>query len=145
VIFGWRRPAEYEDFLCFVVFDFCSSYWGYWFKFQKSICAIPPSNRPTQHLRDDASLLARWRGVSPRQGPEECEATGDYNTASKCPSSRSPHTLRRGRATKNLNDGMPEEMVGDRLDMSPEVLREHYYEQSEADKRKLQRQFLNGL
>jgi hypothetical protein len=38
---------------------------------------------------------------------------------------------------------MPEEMVGDRMDMSPEILREHYNEQSEADKRRLQRQFLD--
>jgi len=73
-----------------------------------------------------------------------CEATGDYNEASKCPDSRSPHALRRGRATKNLNDGMPEEMVSDRMDMSPEVLREHYNEQTSRDKRRLQREFLNG-
>jgi integrase len=74
---------------------------------------------------------------------ETCEATGDYNSASKCPLSRSPHALRRGRATKNLNDGMSEEMAGDRMDMSPEVLREHYNQQSEEDKRRLQREFLN--
>lgn len=73
---------------------------------------------------------------------EECEATGHYNSASKCPSSRSPHTLRRGAATQNLNDGMPEEMVGDRMDMTPEVLREHYNQQNEEDKRSLQRDFL---
>lgn len=76
---------------------------------------------------------------------EECEAVGQYNTASKCPSSRSPHALRRGSATKNLNDGMPEEMASDRMDMSPEVLREHYNAQTEEDKRELQRRFLNDL
>lgn len=75
----------------------------------------------------------------------ECEAVGQYNSASKCPSSRSPHALRRGAATKNLNDGMPEEMASDRMDMSPEVLREHYNAQTEKDKRELQRTFLDNL
>lgn len=76
---------------------------------------------------------------------DECEAVGQYNSASKCPSSRSPHALRRGAATKNLNDGMPEEMTSDRMDMSPEVLREHYNAQTEEDKRGLQRQFLDNI
>lgn len=76
---------------------------------------------------------------------DECEAVGQYNSASKCPSSRSPHALRRGAATKNLNDGMPEEMTSDRMDMSPEVLREHYNQQSQEDKRNLQRQFLDNI
>ncbi|ESP87734.1 site-specific recombinase XerD [Candidatus Halobonum tyrrellensis G22] len=74
----------------------------------------------------------------------ECEAVGDYNTASKCPSSRSPHTLRRGAATRNLNDGMPEEMASDRMDMTPDVLREHYNVQTEDDKRRLQREFFDS-
>lgn len=73
---------------------------------------------------------------------EECEAAGRYNFASQCPSSRSPHTLRRGRATKNSNNGMPEEMVCDRMDMSPEVFREHYRQSTEENKRALQREFL---
>jgi integrase len=74
---------------------------------------------------------------------DECEATGDYNTSMKCPSSRSPHALRRGRATTNANNGMPREMTCDRLDMSEETAEEHYLRQSEKDKRKLQREFLN--
>jgi integrase len=75
----------------------------------------------------------------------ECEAVGHYNTASKCPSSRSPHTLRRGAATKNLNDGMPEDMACDRMDVTPDVLRDHYNVQTEDDKRELQRRFLEDI
>lgn len=45
---------------------------------------------------------------------------------------------------KNPNDGMPEEMGSDRMDMSPEVLREHYNAQAEEDKRALQREFLEN-
>jgi len=74
----------------------------------------------------------------------DCEAAGRKNAASKCPSSRSPHTLRRGRATENANDGMPEEMVCDRMDMTPEVFREHYRQSTEADKRQLQREYLDS-
>jgi site-specific recombinase XerD len=73
----------------------------------------------------------------------ECDAANSYNAASKCPDSRSPHTLRRGRATENANDGMPEEMICDRMDMSPDVFREHYRQQTEDDKRALQRKFLD--
>jgi len=76
---------------------------------------------------------------------EECEAVGDYNNASKCPSSLSPHALRRGSVTRDLNNGMPEEMASDRADMSPEVLREHYNAQTEEDKRGLQREFLDNM
>lgn len=76
---------------------------------------------------------------------EECEAVGHYNTASKWPSSQSPPTLRFGEATKNLNDGMPEELASDRMDMTPEVLRDHYNAQTEEDKRSLQREFINDF
>jgi hypothetical protein len=37
---------------------------------------------------------------------------------------------------------MPADMTSDRMDMSPEVLEEHYNEQTEDDKRRLQRKFL---
>lgn len=76
--------------------------------------------------------------------PDSCVANGADDFPSKCPSARSPHALRRGRATENLNDRMRKAMVGDRMDMTPEVQREHYNEQTEEDKRRLQGQFLNG-
>jgi len=74
----------------------------------------------------------------------ECTAAARKNNASKCPPSRSPHTLRRGRATEASNNGMPEEMVCDRMDMTPEVFREHYRQSTEEDKRKLQREYLDS-
>jgi integrase len=76
---------------------------------------------------------------------DECEAVGQYNSASKCPSLHSPHALRRGSATRDLNDGMPEGIASDRLDKSPEVLQEHYNAQTEEDKRGLQREFLDNM
>ena len=87
-----------------------------------------------------------YRGEYPHDRDlDECAAVGEYNSASKCPSSHSPHALRRGSATRDLNDGMPEEMASGRLDMSPEVLREHYNAQTEEDKRGLQREFLANM
>jgi integrase len=99
-------------------------------------------------IRDHIYAMTRpcWRGEAcphdDEPDPPDCEAAGSMTGASKCPSSRSPHALRRGRATANLNDGMPPDMTSDRMDMSPEVLEEHYNEQTEDDKRRLQRQFL---
>lgn len=72
---------------------------------------------------------------------DECEAVGEYGSASNCPSSHSPHALIHGSVTRELNDGMPEEMASDWADMSPEVLRERYNARTEEDKRGLQREF----
>jgi len=41
--------------------------------------------------------------------------------------------------------GSAEEMASDRLDMSPEVLRERYDAQTEEDERGLRREFLDTI
>jgi site-specific recombinase XerD len=46
--------------------------------------------------------------------------------ASKCPSSRSPHRIRTGSITEQLNRGYDVEKVATRVNATPEVLREHY-------------------
>jgi len=63
---------------------------------------------------------------------ETCEAA-THDGASKCPSSRSPHDLRKARVTKFRNDGVPRAIVSDRLDSSEQVLDRHY---DRASKRK---------
>jgi len=62
----------------------------------------------------------------------ECEATY-YKQASQCPSSRSPHDFRKARVTKYRDDGIPRNVVSDRLDASEEILDKHY---DRASKRK---------
>ena len=57
--------------------------------------------------------------------PDTCEYL-DYSTASQCPSSRSPHQLRTGSITWQLNRGVPVEVVAERVNTSVRVLKRHY-------------------
>lgn len=75
---------------------------------------------------------------------DKCEATS-YNTASKCPSSVSPHAVRRGSTTHHLNRGVPKEIAADRLDVSTEVLDKHYDGRSERQKRGLRSDYVEDL
>lgn len=75
---------------------------------------------------------------------EECEALR-YNTASKCPTSVSPHALRRGAVTTHRNANVPKEVTGDRMDMTGDVLDKHYDKGTESAKRHRRREFLDGI
>lgn len=50
----------------------------------------------------------------------------ERNHSSKCPSSRSPHHLRTGSITWQLNKGLPVEVVSARVNASPRIIREFY-------------------
>ncbi|WP_224333511.1 tyrosine-type recombinase/integrase [Haloprofundus halobius] len=67
----------------------------------------------------------------------ECEAAQTNDRASKCPDSVSPHPIRRGRLTWQLNEGSFPQMISEMYDVSPEVLKKHYDERSHAEKRRL--------
>ncbi len=56
---------------------------------------------------------------------ESCDWV-DYSQASKCPSSRSPHQVRTGSITWQLNRGVPIEVVAERVNTSVRVLKRHY-------------------
>jgi site-specific recombinase XerD len=56
---------------------------------------------------------------------ETCEYV-DYSKASTCPSSRSPHQIRTGSITWQLNRGVPIEVVAERVNTSVRVLKRHY-------------------
>lgn len=57
--------------------------------------------------------------------PDTCDFL-TYSTVSKCPSSRSPHQVRTGSVTWQLNRGIPIEVVADRVNTSVRVLKRHY-------------------
>ncbi|MCU4975957.1 site-specific integrase [Halobacteria archaeon AArc-m2/3/4] len=74
--------------------------------------------------------------------PAECEAVQETAHASRCPSGRSPHGVRRGSITRHLRDGTPEEIVSDRMNVSGDILDQHYDRRTEREKMELRRQFI---
>ncbi|WP_233560815.1 MULTISPECIES: site-specific integrase [unclassified Haloarcula] len=62
-----------------------------------------------------------------------CEWT-ERNTASQCPSSRSPHQVRTGSITWQLNSGLSYEAVGERVNSDPDTLRRYYDKASDVEK-----------
>jgi site-specific recombinase XerD len=59
------------------------------------------------------------------QQRETCEFV-DYNHASKCPSSRSPHQIRTGSITWQLDSGLPPSVVAERVNSRTETIKKHY-------------------
>jgi integrase len=75
----------------------------------------------------------------------DCAAAADRTQASKCPSSHSPHALRRGAITYWLSNDVPETVVSDRGNVSPEILKKHYDQRSEEAKMEQRREYLNNI
>lgn len=74
--------------------------------------------------------------------PEECEATTS-SAASKCPSSRSPHAIRRGYITHQLASGVERSYISGRCDLSESVLETHYDARSAREKMEVRRRALD--
>jgi integrase len=66
--------------------------------------------------------------------PCECDAAIHLDQVSKCPSSVTPHLVRRGYITRLLEAGVSIEVVSDRCNVSPVVIDEHYDVRSEDEK-----------
>ncbi|QLH82795.1 tyrosine-type recombinase/integrase [Halosimplex pelagicum] len=75
--------------------------------------------------------------------PSDCEYT-NYAQVSECPSSLSPHTIRRGSITAHLREGTPGEVVSERMNVSADVLDKHYDERTEREKMRVRRDYLEG-
>jgi len=63
---------------------------------------------------------------------ETCDYTR-RNFSSKCPSSRSPHAVRTGSITWQLNQGLEIETVAQRVNARPETIRRHYDKASKRE------------
>jgi integrase len=73
--------------------------------------------------------------------PDTCEAV-EREYASKCPSARSPHDVRSGSITAHLRDDVPVEILGDRMNVSQDVLDVHYDRRTEREKMEQRRQYV---
>lgn len=70
----------------------------------------------------------------------------DYSQASKCPSARSPHPVRRGSITWQLNRGVPLEVVAKRVNASVRTIEEHYDQPTQREElEERRRQHLHRL
>jgi len=76
---------------------------------------------------------------------EDCEAAVRKKSASKCPSSRSPHPVRRAAITYHLNRDWPGEKISERANVSVDVLDEHYDSRTEGERAKTRKQYLDNL
>ncbi|WP_423999362.1 tyrosine-type recombinase/integrase [Haloarcula salina] len=65
--------------------------------------------------------------------PDECEAT-TYNTASKCPSSVSPHSIRKGRIMYLLDNDVSIEDVSDLVNSGYDTIKQYYDKRSKTEK-----------
>lgn len=67
------------------------------------------------------------------------------NNAYACEDSMSPKYIRKGSITHHLDQGWPIQLVADRADNSPEVIKEHYDMASDAEKAERRKQFMDML
>jgi len=75
---------------------------------------------------------------------DTCEANS-YNLACKCPSSLSPHPLRKRAITHSLNEQLPKDILTDRMDVSREILDKHYNKQSLEEQMEAPREHLKDI
>ncbi|ELZ87503.1 XerC/D-like integrase [Haloferax elongans ATCC BAA-1513] len=74
--------------------------------------------------------------------PSDCEAREKRQYASKCPSSKSPHAIRRGHITHYLSQDVQPEIISERSDVSLEILYQHYDARTAREKMEVRKQHL---
>jgi site-specific recombinase XerD len=76
---------------------------------------------------------------------DECEAADRADAASKCESSKSPHPVRRGYITHELESGVPEFVVSQRCNVSEEIIDIHYDNRNEEKKMSQRKELLDAV
>lgn len=75
--------------------------------------------------------------------PSECDAARDRQKAYECPSSLSPHAVRRGAITHWLAADVPAHHVGERCNTDPDVISKHYDRRDPIDRMRQRRRYLD--
>lgn len=75
---------------------------------------------------------------------EDCEGN-TFDGSSKCPSSISPHPLRRSAITYHLNNDWNQKKLSERASVSVDVLEKHYDVRTKEEKRKSREKYLDNL
>ncbi|MDB2281288.1 tyrosine-type recombinase/integrase [Halorubrum ezzemoulense] len=71
---------------------------------------------------------------------DDCKAAQTASKAHNCPGSLSPHPIRRGYITHELDAGIPQEVVSDRCDVGLDIIEEHYDQRSDGEKMRLRKE-----
>lgn len=115
---------------------------------REPLVSTPDGRAHTTTLRGDCYRFTRpcvVTGECPHNREiDECDARS-YDQASTCPSVKSPHALRRGGITHALSNDWPMKAVGDRANVSENVLSRHYDSRSEEEKMEQRRDYLDDL
>jgi integrase len=109
----------------------------------------------TEHGRPTTNTIRAtvYRVSRPCTYREDCPHGRDMDTcealtkggASKCPSSVSPHAVRRGSITHHLTEDVPEQVVSDRMNVSQRILEDHYDRRTEEVKVEQRRGYLDDV
>ncbi|WP_134671694.1 tyrosine-type recombinase/integrase [Halorussus marinus] len=86
----------------------------------------------------------RYGGCPHGREEASCEAL-EHGYESRCPSSRSPHPIRTGSITHHRDRGWPAEVLAERVNATPEVIRAHYDHPEQLKRMESRRSFLQNL
>ena len=84
-----------------------------------------PGHNTVRTWMYQATLPCQYAECPHDKDPDNCEWT-KRNHSSKCPSSRSPHQIRTGSITWQLDNGIPPQVVSTRANVSVQTIEKHY-------------------
>lgn len=105
----------------------------------------PAKNSIRRNIYAATRPCATGRDCPHGKVPDDCDAAQRTNDACKCPTTVSGHPVRRGAITHHLRQDVPEKVVSDRMNVSQDVLDQHYDRRTEDEKTEQRRQFLDNI